>query len=198
MRTVYRDIQTLVRQGAPIAGEAGVGYLLRPGYTLPPLMFSDVEIEALVLGARWVAHLPDAELRRAAQDVVAKVDAVLPAALRARLEDASLFPVPATSGADDGAEAGLIRRALREEKKLRLSYLDARGCETSRTVWPVALSFFEQVRVLVAWCELRQAFRHFRTDRIRSAVLTSEPLPRPRRALLADWWDLEGLGETEF
>jgi predicted DNA-binding transcriptional regulator YafY len=198
VRTVYRDIETLARQGAAISGEAGIGYILRPGFTLPPLMFSEDEIEALVLGARWVAQQPDEGLQRSARDVVAKVEAVLPPRLRARVEDASLFAVPRAAVAADCVDLGLLRSALREERKLRVTYANAEGRETERTVWPVALSFFEQVRVLVAWCELRQAYRHFRTDRIRSAVRLAEPLPRPRRALLADWWELEGLGGADI
>ena len=97
VRTIYRDIETLVAQGAPIAGEAGIGFVMRPGFLLPPLMFRDEEIEALILGSRWVAQLPDPSLGRAAADAVAKIVAVLPDRLRHRVEDAGLFAVPRTS-----------------------------------------------------------------------------------------------------
>jgi predicted DNA-binding transcriptional regulator YafY len=187
VRTVYRDIGTLVQQGAPIEGEAGLGYLLRPGFVLPPLMFQDEEIEALVLGARWVAQQPDAALSRAAVDVVAKIQSVLPERLRSRVEDAGLFAVPRTPLAQDAVDLGVLRAAIRSQHRLSLVYRDEGGCQTDRAVWPMALAFFEQVRVLIAWCELRRAFRHFRTDRILSATTSGDRYPRPRAALLAEW-----------
>lgn len=191
VRTIYRDIDTLVAQGASIAGEAGVGFVMRPGFTLPPLMFRDDEIEALILGSRWVAQLPDAPLARAAADAVAKIMAVLPDRLRHRVEDAALYAVPRTAAALDRVDASIIRGAIREECKLRILYLSDGGEETARVIWPIAMAFFERVRVVVAWCELRQAFRHFRSDRIASAELTDERLPRPRRQLLTEWREAE-------
>ena len=124
LRTVYRDIETLRQQGAPIDGEAGVGVLMRPGFVLPPLMFEDEEIEALVLGARWVAQQPDAALARAAHDVVAKVSAVLPPRLRTRVEDACVFAVPRTPTALDAIDLGTLRSAIRTERKVRIVYRD--------------------------------------------------------------------------
>ena len=186
-RTIYRDIETLVGQGALIAGEAGVGFVMRPGFTLPPLMFRDEEIEALVLGSRWVAQLPDATLARAAADAVAKIMAVVPEPLRHRIEDAGLFAVPRGAAAPDRVETSIVREAIRDERKLRIAYLSDDGRETDRVIWPVAMAFFERVRVVVAWCELRQAFRHFRTDRMTAVELTGERLPRGRAQLLAEW-----------
>ena len=195
VRTVYRDIETLRQQGAPIDGEAGVGFLMRPGFVLPPLMFEDEEIEALVLGARWVAQQPDAALARAAHDVVAKVSAVLPPRLRISVEDACLFAVPRAPAALDVIDLGTLRGAIRAERKVRLVYRDGDGRPTDRVVWPVALAFFEQVRVLVAWCELRHAFRHFRTDRIVSAD-RGDRYPRSRAALLGEWRTTEGIADA--
>ena len=197
VRTVYRDIETLVALGASIAGEAGVGFVMRPGFMLPPLMFRDEEIEALMLGSRWVAQLPDAPLARAAADAVAKITAVLPDRLRDRVEDAGLFAVPRTTAAADRIDASIVREAVREERKLRIAYLDNDDQQTVRVIWPVAIAFFERVRIVVAWCELRQAFRHFRTDRITSAELTGERLPRRRRDLLTEWKEAERIAETE-
>ena len=191
VRTIYRDIETLVAQGASIAGEAGVGFVMRPGFTLPPLMFRDEELEALILGSRWVAQLPDAPLSRAAADVVAKISAVLPEHLRHRVEDAGLFAVPRIAVAPDRIDVSVVREAIREERKLCIEYLNDQDEATTRVIWPIALAFFERVRVLVAWCELRQAFRHFRTDRITSARLTGQRLPRRRPQLLAEWRDAE-------
>lgn len=196
VRTIYRDIDTLVRQGASIAGEAGVGFVMRPGFMLPPLMFRDDEIEALILGSRWVAQLPDAPLARAAADAVARITAVLPDRLRQRVEDAGLFAVRRTAVALDRIDASVLREAIRQERKLRIGYLRDDGEETVRVIWPIAVAFFERVRVVVAWCELRQAFRHFRTDRITSAELTGERLPRRRPQLLSEWRQAERAAEA--
>jgi predicted DNA-binding transcriptional regulator YafY len=195
VRTIYRDIETLVAQGASIAGEAGVGFVMRPGFLLPPLMFRDEEIEALMLGSRWVAQLPDAPLARAAADAVAKIMAVLPDRLRQRVEDAGLFAVPRTA-ARDRIDASIIREAIRDERKLRIAYLSDDDKATVRVIWPIAIAFFERVRVVVGWCELRMAFRHFRTDRITAAEFTGERLPRPRPQLLAEWREAERIAES--
>jgi predicted DNA-binding transcriptional regulator YafY len=196
VRTIYRDIDTLVAQGAPIAGEAGVGFVMRSGFLLPPLMFGDDEIEALILGSRWVAQLPDAPLARAAADAVAKIKAVLPDRLRHRVEDAGLFAVPRQAEARDRIDASFIRESIRHERKLRITYASDDGTVTARTIWPIAIAFFERARIIVAWCELRQAFRHFRTDRITAAEPTGEALPRPRAQLLAAWREAEDVTET--
>jgi predicted DNA-binding transcriptional regulator YafY len=196
LRTIYRDLATLAEQGAPIEGEAGIGFVLRPGFLLPPLMFRDEELEALVLGSRWVAEQSDPDLATAAQDVVAKIMTVLPEHLRERVEYTALFPVPAEERAQDVVDGKLLREAMRRERKLRLVYRDGQGRRTRRVVWPLALAFYERVRVLVAWCESRRGFRHFRTDRILSAELLAEPMPRRRRLLLREWREQEGIGES--
>jgi predicted DNA-binding transcriptional regulator YafY len=196
VRTIYRDIETLAAQGASIAGEAGVGFVMRPGFMLPPLMFRDEEIEALILGSRWVSQLPDAPLARAAADAVAKIMAVLPDRLQHRVEDAALFAVPRRAAALDRIDAGIVREAIREECKLRIAYLSGDAKETVRVIWPIAIAFFERVRVVVAWCELREAFRHFRTDRITVVEMTGERLPRRRPQLLSEWREAERLREA--
>ena len=203
LRTVYRDIQTLIGQGASIDGEAGVGYVLRPGFVLPPLMLTDEEIEALVLGSRWVAQRTDEPLARAAQNAIAKIAAVLPPDLRDSIEGSGLL-----AGPPSGLASGLgpeperapidltpIRQAIRSERKLVLQYADAKGGRSRRTVWPVALGFFDRVRVLAAWCELRQDYRHFRTDRIVALQLTDKRYPRRRRAMMQEWRAIEGIPE---
>ena len=192
LRTVYRDIQALIGQGAAIDGEAGVGFVLRPGFVLPPLMFSDEEIEALVLGLRFVAQRTDAPLERAAADALAKIAAVLPDDLRDGIEGVGLIAAPAS---DDPLDLAPIRAAMRAERKLVLDYADAKGTRTRRTVWPVALGFFDRARVLVAWCELRQDYRHFRADRIVKLRATDKRYPRRRRALMKEWRAIEGIPE---
>lgn len=193
LRTLYRDIDTLRGQGAHIDGEPGIGYVLRPGFMLPPLMFSEAEIEALVLGSRWVAERADTPLGDAARNALAKIAAVLPKDLKESLDGSSLLigPADGPSAGDDGLPA--IRTAIREERKLRIVYADGEGKETRRVIWPFALAFFERVRVVVAWCERRQGFRHFRTDRITHLAVTEKRYPRRRQSLLKEWRASEGI-----
>lgn len=187
LRTLYRDVATLQAQGADINGAPGLGYVLKPGFVLPPLMFSAEEVEALVLGSRWVSERGDPRLAAAARDALAKVAAVLPAALRLELETSALLVPPGPPVAETGVHDGAIRQAIRAECKLVLDYLDAKGKATQRTVWPFALGYFDRVQVVVAWCELRQDLRHFRTDRIAALSDTGQRYPRRRQALLKDW-----------
>lgn len=193
LRTLYRDIATLQAQGASIEGEAGVGYVLRPGFLLPPLMFSEDEIEALVLGSRWVADRADGRLAEAARTAIGRIAAVLPADLRESLDASALLVGPGAQIAPDAVDLAVIRAAIRTERKLALVYLDANGARTERVVWPFALGFFDRVRVLVAWCELRQGFRHFRTDRIADAAVMSTRYPKRRQALLKEWRQETGI-----
>jgi predicted DNA-binding transcriptional regulator YafY len=195
LRTLYRDIETLNAQGAHIDGEPGVGYVLRPGFMLPPLMFSEEEIEAIVLGSRWVADRADASLSAAARNALAKIAAVLPPDLKTNIDTSSLLIGPGQATAAGDAELPVIRSAIRSEGKLRIGYLDGDGRDTKRTVWPFALGFFERVRVVVAWCELRDGFRHFRTDRISNVQVVDKRYPRRRQALLREWRAAEGIPE---
>jgi predicted DNA-binding transcriptional regulator YafY len=193
IRTLYRDIATLQGRGAEIEGEAGIGYILRPGFMLPPLMFSADEIEALVLGSRWVADRADDPLAAAARNASAKIAAVLPAGLRDVLDASSLLVGPGEPIARDGIDLAVIRRAIRAERKLGIDYKDGKGAASRRTVWPFALGFFDRVRILVAWCEGRQGFRHFRTDRIVGLTPTDSRYPRRRQVLLKEWREIEGV-----
>ena len=195
LRTVYRDIETLKAQGAHIDGEPGVGYVLRPGFMLPPLMFSEEEIEAIVLGSRWVADRADAALGAAARNALAKIAAVLPQDLKVSLDTSSLLVGPGNAVAAGDAELPTIRLAIRTERKLRIFYVDGRGRNSKRTIWPFALAFFDRVRVVVAWCEIREGFRHFRTDRISKVQFVDKRYPRRRQVLLKDWRATEGIPE---
>jgi predicted DNA-binding transcriptional regulator YafY len=191
LRTLYRDIETLKAEGAHIDGEAGLGYVLRPGFMLPPLMFSEEEIEALVLGSRWVHKRADRSLADAAANVLAKIGAVLPKDLRDALDDSGLLIGPGEPIAAGDAELPKIRQAIRAERKLRLSYRDKKDRMTARTVWPFAIGFFDRARVVAAWCELRQDYRHFRTDRIAALTVTDKRYPRRRQAMMKEWRERE-------
>ena len=196
LRTLYRDIEVLKAEGAHIDGEAGVGYVLRPGFMLPPLMFSEEEIEALVLGSRWVHQRADRALADAAANVLAKIGAVLPKDLREMLDDSGLLIAPGNPIAAGDAQLPKIRQAIRTERKIGLSYRDEKGVDSKRTIWPFALGFFEKARVVVAWCELREDYRHFRTDRIVVLNMTEKRYPRRRQAMLKEWREREATREA--
>jgi predicted DNA-binding transcriptional regulator YafY len=189
VRTLYRDIQTLIGLGAPIDGEAGIGYLLRPGFFLPPRMFTPEELEALVLGARWVEARPDAPLAKAAKAALGKIATASPDDLRDRIGDTGLYPVRTHwDGRDSEPLLAVVRGAIREEKCVEIDYADEMGATTSREIWPVALAYYEEKQIIGAWCVLRQDFRNFRIDRIAAARVTDKRFGR-RRATLAKEWE---------
>ncbi|HVW54107.1 MAG TPA: YafY family protein [Rhizobiaceae bacterium] len=185
IRTLYRDIATLQAQGAPIEGEAGLGYVLKPGFFLPPLMFGEEEVDAIILGLRFVAQRGDEDLERAAENALAKIEAALPPEMENAAAESALLAGPAKSGKP--AQLKHIRDAIGREEKLYLAYTDKKGKATERLIWPIAIGFFEAAEVLAAWCETRRDFRHFRLDRIRSVTPVHERTPRRHRILLAEW-----------
>ncbi len=160
---------------------------------LPPLTFTHDELEALVLGLRWSGVQDDAPLAEAAHEALAKIAAVLPAEARIAMQTSGLLVPGRREGMKRDDRLTLVRRAIRDERKLRLDYTDLKGSPTERTVWPIALGFFEKFRMLVAWCELRNGFRHFRADLIRAAAPLPDPLPRRRAVLLAEWRKQHGI-----
>jgi predicted DNA-binding transcriptional regulator YafY len=173
-RTVYRDIRDLILAGTPIDGEAGVGYRIRPGYDLPPLMFDRDEIQALVLGARIVRQFGDPALARASDAILGKVAAILPNDLVPLVAETRLF-VPSTIGAGTSADAlARAREALTARRKLELSYANADGAATTRTVRPLGIFFWGRRWTLAAWCDLRHDFRNFRLDRIAASTMLDE------------------------
>jgi predicted DNA-binding transcriptional regulator YafY len=185
-RTVYRDIADLVGQRVPIRGEAGVGYALEAGLDLPPLMLTSDEIEAAVLGAQWVARHSDPALARAAEDLIAKIGAVVPERLRPYvLEPVSETPV--RDLAADGLDMARVRSQIHAGRKIALNYRDEQGRESERIVWPVTIGYMETVRHLIAWCELRHDFRSFRTDRVTAAGFLDERYPERPAVLRAKW-----------
>ncbi len=183
-RTIYRDIQTLQSMRTPIEGEAGIGYLMRQGYDLPALNFSADEIEAIVVGLSLVAQTGDKGLHRAAQQVSHKIDSI-----RGRLESLQVSDrgalVPAAVDPD------MIRRAIREEQKLDIRYRDESEQDSSRQVRPLAIIYYVHAMLMVAWCELRNDFRHFRIDRMLSCAETGEFFRGEGDELRAKWKLLE-------
>ena len=194
LRTIYRDIQLLIAQGAPIEGEAGI-YVLRPGFTLPPLMFSRDEIEAIVLGSGLVARAADPALAKAARNAVAKITAVLPAGRSHEAEASGLLAGAIPLAPVDAVDLAPIRSAIRTEQKIWIAYNDETGMRTERRIWPISLTFCARVRLLAAWCELRGSYRQFRTDRIAGFAEVGERYPRRRRVLIKEWREIECLPE---
>lgn len=187
LRTVYRDIATLITDGVPIRGEAGVGYVLGEGYDLPPLMFTTDELEAVMLGLRWVARRGDMDLARAALDTVAKIGTVLPEKLKPFLYDAALLVPPRYDHVVDKIDVAQLRAAIRDGRKVGITYKAEEGAETNRIVWPIAVSYFDAQRIIIAWCELRKDFRSFRTDRMHAMEVLKDRYPERRKVLLKRW-----------
>ncbi len=188
LRTIYRDIATLQAMGADIEGEPGFGYVLKPGFLLPPLMFSQEELQALTLGAQWVGRQTDDGLAFAAQNAIAKIDSVLPPELRHLLSD-NTFHVGRNRPKTPAVDLGIVRHAMREQFKLQIAYRDPKDTATLRVVWPIMLGFIEQKRFVAGWCELREDFRTFRADRIERVELIEARYPGRRRDLVKRWRD---------
>ncbi|WP_438040791.1 helix-turn-helix transcriptional regulator [Sorangium sp. So ce128] len=186
-RTVYRDVADLLAQRVPIRGEAGTGYVLDRGFDMPPLMLTPDEIEVAVLGAQWVAQRGDVALQRAAKDLIAKIAAAVPERLRPFVfEPATGAPVGGVQ-APDTLDLAEVRASIRAGTKIALRYRDETGSESERVVWPVIVGYLESTRLLAAWCELRQDFRHFRTDRVTGARFLDERYAEKPSALRARW-----------
>jgi predicted DNA-binding transcriptional regulator YafY len=187
-RSVYRDIASLMAQRVPVRGEAGMGYVLESGFDLPPLMLTPDEIEAAVLGAQLVSARGDPALGRAAQDLIAKIGAAVPERLRPIILEAPAAPPASSRIPPDAIDMVALRAHIRAGRKIALAYRDEKGRETKRHVWPVTIGYLDTVRMLAAWCELRQDFRHFRTDRVVGAEFLDDRYPDRPAALRAKWW----------
>ncbi len=173
-RTVYRDISDLMAQRVPISGEAGLGYVLDRGYDMPPLMLTPDELEEAVLGAQWVADKGDPVLATAARDLIAKITVSVPEKLRPFIEEPATGVPGGRRIALDGLDLTQTRLWIRNGKKIYIRYRNEQGSESARVIWPTIIGYAATVRLLAAWCELRQGFRHFRTDRIVDATFLDE------------------------
>ncbi|NYD89204.1 putative DNA-binding transcriptional regulator YafY [Sphingomonas melonis] len=188
-RTIYRQVSVLVARGAVIAGAAGSGYIMKAGSFLPPMTFAPDEADAIVLGLRYVMRRGDAALSEGARSAMAKIADVMPegAANRARANGLVVGPV----GSRRNEVIAAIRSAIRRGRKLTFAYANAEGRPSSRTVWPIALGFFDEVEMLAAWCEAKGAFRHFRTDRIREEQVSEQRILLSSSRLMSRYREVE-------
>lgn len=186
VRTIYRDVATLQARRVPIEGAPGLGYVLRKGFDLPPLMFTIDEVEAIAVGARLVRRLRDSELQAAARRVLDKVTVVLPESLRAHVADAPVY-VSSGDAAEPSVDVAQVRAAIRDRRKMRMAYVDEKGGRTRRTVWPLAMAYYVDVTVLGAWCELRKDLRNFRVERITASRVLAARFQDHNGRLLAQW-----------
>jgi predicted DNA-binding transcriptional regulator YafY len=192
-RSIYRDIEALQAMHVPIEGERGIGYVMRSGFNLPPLMFSVEETEAIVLALALLDRIGDVELMSAAKRVNQKIAAAVPPPLRQILEANALHAWGRAPQAPLGIDLATVRRAIRTEQKIKIQYSDQLGRTTDRKIWPLALVYYSEAAHIVAWCELRQALRHFRTDRIRESEFIEEFFSGSGDSLRRDWvagWDI--------
>lgn len=187
LRTLYRDMAELIAQRVPVTGEAGTGYVLDDGYDMPPLMLTADELEAAALGAAWVVSQADTSLSRAARDLVAKLSEAIPPELRPIVLDAGSRPVFPRQVVPEHFDGAALRRAIRERSKVRLAYQDQSGLLTSRVIWPLLIAYLDNVRFIVAWCETRDDYRNFRTDRVRELDVLEDKYPARRAALVKGW-----------
>jgi len=191
VRTVYRDIATLQARRIPIEGATGIGYILRRGFDLPPLMFTADEVDAVIVGARLVRRLRDPGLQGAADAVLAKVTTVLPEALRGGMTAAPFFVSDGSVERPEGIDLSELRHAIRETRKVRITYRDAQGQHSDRIVWPVAMAYYVDATLLGAWCELRDDFRHFRVERIGTSKILDDRFPTDGGRLMERWFALQ-------
>lgn len=190
VRTIYRDIAELQMQNVPILGEAGIGYMLKGGFEMSPLMLTPEELEAALLGTQWVARSGDKSLAKSASILIDKINVVIPEHLRHVLLKSPVVIPTTTEAVADAINMSDFRTAIRDQKKIAIVY-SVGGNRSERVIWPFIIGYFETVRVVAAWCERRKAFRHFRTDRIESFEILAEIVPKPIEQLKAEWWEIE-------
>jgi predicted DNA-binding transcriptional regulator YafY len=186
-RSVYRDIETLRSLGAPLDGQAGVGYCLREGFFLPEFAFSSDELDALILGLGWVRQRADPALAQCSESALAKILSARNNGSAMRDEPPALVTAASASKLMDPPQVALLRDAIRRQRKVAISYEDAHGSLSDRTIWPIAIVYFDDVRLLAAWCEQRSAFRHFRVDRLHLTTISEERYPGRRQSIVTRW-----------
>ncbi|MBP6346570.1 MAG: helix-turn-helix transcriptional regulator [Neisseriaceae bacterium] len=199
VRTVYRDLELLRDQGVTIQGEAGLGYVLVADVSLPPMTLSGQELEALVLGLRWVCRHADDDLVAAAKNLFHKIKQVVPAASSQAMEASPvLVGSEYLHRAQEKNLTPLIRDAIDLQNVLAIDYVDLKNSPSQRRIYPVALAYFNEVRLIIAWCETRQAFRNFRIDRIQGLQRLDERYQPARTFLLQQWFQETGIPSQDF
>ncbi|EOU1315959.1 helix-turn-helix transcriptional regulator [Klebsiella quasipneumoniae] len=192
VRSLYRDIKTLQHQGVCIEGGAGIGYIVKSDFHLPPLNLSHEEINAITLGLNWVSHNTDCNFKITAKSALAKIHAVIPGELKNLIESQSYLIGPSESNEMFFED---IRITIKKRMRIKLKYCDKKDCYSSRVIWPIGLVYMESCWLLVAWCEMRNDFRHFRTDRIQDIVQLDSTYSESREVLLKRWRLKEGIYE---
>jgi predicted DNA-binding transcriptional regulator YafY len=188
-RSIYRDIAALQAMRVPIEGGRGIGYILRPGFDLPPLMFSIEETEAIVLALALLQRTGDIGLRKAANAVSDKIAGAMPPPLRRSLSSEAIHAWGTVMPEPDGIDLALARAAIRDERKLHIAYADEQGRSTERVVRPIALIYYSAHSVVVAWCELRNGLRNFRADRVTACRTSGERFAGEGDTLRKLWMD---------
>lgn len=186
-RSVYRDVETLRLLGAPLDGQAGVGFRLRDGFFLPNFAFSPEEIDALILGLGWVQQRADPALAQSSESALAKILSSRTNRMSTGYDTPALVTAASVSKRSDPAQVVPLRDAIRGLRKVSLEYKDATGSLSKRIIWPITIVYFDDVQVLAAWCEGRSAFRHFRVDRVRAATILEQGYPERRASLIKRW-----------
>lgn len=189
-RTIYRDVATLQARRIPIEGEPGIGYVLRRGFDLPPLMFTTEEIEAIAVGTRLINRIRDPKLQRAAEGVLSKLAVALPDSARTCLVSPRFYISEGSAQRATGVDLSEVRDAIRSSRKMRISYVDKAGARTRRTIWPIATAYYVDVTLIGAWCELRSDYRNFRVERIATSKVLTECFSSDRGRLLREWFAL--------
>jgi predicted DNA-binding transcriptional regulator YafY len=187
VRTIYRDVAALQASRVPIEGAPGLGYVLRRGFDLPPLMFTTEEADAIAIGVRLLRRLRDAQLQRAAESVLAKLAVVVPEPLQLHLVSAPIYVSDGDAPPVTGVDPAALRDAIHDARKVAIAYIDAKGRHTDRTIRPIAMAYYVDATLLGAWCELRNDFRNFRVDRISHAQLLDEQFLAESGKLMAEW-----------
>lgn len=190
VRSLYRDIKTLQHQGVCIEGGAGIGYIIKSDFHLPPLNLSHEEINAITLGLNWVSHNTDNDFKNIARKALAKIHAVVPNKLKNLIESQSYLTGPSEKNEIFFED---IRNAIKNRKRIKITYRNKQDVYSSRIIWPIALVYMESCWLLVAWCEMRNDFRHFRTDKIEDIVLLDSMYRESRTVLLKKWRIKEGI-----
>jgi predicted DNA-binding transcriptional regulator YafY len=191
IRTLYRDIATLQAMGAEIEGEAGVGYILKPTFFLPPLMFTPTELQALLLGTQWVSQYGDAPLSEGAKNAVNKILDVLPASIKNENNAFTLRVGPPSSEMMAKEDLSVIRNAIANQNKIKIVYKSEDDNKSQRIIWPFTIGYFSDGRILVAWCEKESDYRHFKTNRIISTKVLDEHFPHSKNSLFREWQSLQ-------